>query len=77
MFFIGIFGIFGLPILSVLGWQSEADCGFVVELIVGYDGKFLREYNTFTVLCVWYSSQRWQASLAMNIKNFISHKIST
>ena len=37
---------------TVLGWQSEAICGFVVELIVGYDGKFLREYNTFTVLCV-------------------------
>ena len=31
----GIFGGFGLPILSVLGWQSEADCGFGVELIVG------------------------------------------
>ena len=42
----GIFGGFGLPILSVLGWQSEDDCGFVVELIVGYDGKFLLEYNT-------------------------------
>ena len=34
-FFTGIFGGFGLPILSVLGWQSEADCGFGVELIVG------------------------------------------
>ena len=31
----GVFGFFGLPILSVLGWQSEADCGFGVESIVG------------------------------------------
>ena len=38
----GIFGGFGLPILYVLGWQSEANCGLVVEIVVGYDGKFLR-----------------------------------
>ena len=39
---IGIFGVFGLPILYVLGWQSEANCGLVVGIVVGYDGKFLR-----------------------------------